>query len=120
MVTTITLQRLMQKGYESMLSYYERVSLQFSEPLYLPAGRRVRDPYVSASWRKSLTSSGTTGEAYSIGRSFISPYFESMTSQMSCPPSPNVYESHLSPYGQIRQYLISPSVSLSQLYLVQE
>lgn len=41
MVTTITLKRLIQKGYESMLSYYDRVSLQFNEPLYTRPVRTV-------------------------------------------------------------------------------
>jgi group II intron reverse transcriptase/maturase len=41
MVTTITLKRLVQKGYESMFDYYERVSLQFSEPLYTRPVRTV-------------------------------------------------------------------------------
>ena len=34
LVTTITLSRLVQRGYESMLSYYEKVSPQLNEPLY--------------------------------------------------------------------------------------
>jgi RNA-directed DNA polymerase len=41
MVTTITLQRLKLRGYESMLSYYEKVSLQLSEPLYTRPVRTV-------------------------------------------------------------------------------
>lgn len=41
MVTTITLKRLMKRGYESMLDYYEQVSLQFSEPLYTRPVRTV-------------------------------------------------------------------------------
>ena len=44
LVTTITLKRLMQRSYESMLSYYETVSPQFNEPLYLPAGRASTRP----------------------------------------------------------------------------
>ena len=32
--TTITLKRLHQKGYESMLDYYAKVAPQFNEPLY--------------------------------------------------------------------------------------
>ena len=38
--TTITLKRLVQKGYESMLDYYERVSL-LNEPLYTRPVRTV-------------------------------------------------------------------------------
>ena len=34
LVTTITLKRLVKRGYESMLDYYKRVSLQLNEPLY--------------------------------------------------------------------------------------
>ena len=41
LVTTITLKRLMQRGYESMLSYYEKVSRQFNEPLYTRPVRTV-------------------------------------------------------------------------------
>jgi RNA-directed DNA polymerase len=41
LVTTITLKRLMQRGYESMLSYYEKVSPQFNEPLYTRPVRTV-------------------------------------------------------------------------------
>jgi RNA-directed DNA polymerase len=41
MVTTITLKRLMQKGYESMLDYYEKVSPQLNEPLYTRPVRTV-------------------------------------------------------------------------------
>jgi hypothetical protein len=33
LTTTITLKRLQQRGYESMLDYYCQVSPQFSEPL---------------------------------------------------------------------------------------
>ncbi|MFT4018475.1 MAG: hypothetical protein QM668_16035 [Agriterribacter sp.] len=38
LTTTITLERLQQRGYESMPGYYEKVSPQLNEPLYLPAG----------------------------------------------------------------------------------
>ena len=34
LTTTITLERLRKRNYESMLSYYEKVSPQFNEPLY--------------------------------------------------------------------------------------
>jgi group II intron reverse transcriptase/maturase len=34
LVTTITLKRLMQRGYESMLDYYRKTSPQLNEPLY--------------------------------------------------------------------------------------
>ncbi len=34
LVTTITLERLVRRGYESMQSYYEKVSPQLNEPLY--------------------------------------------------------------------------------------
>jgi group II intron reverse transcriptase/maturase len=39
--TTITLDRLVRRGYESMLSYYEKVSPQFNEPLYSRSERTV-------------------------------------------------------------------------------
>jgi RNA-directed DNA polymerase len=34
LVTTITVKRLMQRGYESLLDYYRKVSPQLNEPLY--------------------------------------------------------------------------------------
>lgn len=34
LTTTITLKRLQQRGYESLLDYYYKVAPQFSEPLY--------------------------------------------------------------------------------------
>jgi len=34
LVTTITLERLIKRGYESMLTYYEKVSPHLNEPLY--------------------------------------------------------------------------------------
>ncbi len=39
--TTITLARLTQRGYESMFSYYEKVSPQLNEPLYTRPVRTV-------------------------------------------------------------------------------
>lgn len=41
MVTTITLERLIKRGYESLLSYYEKVSPQLNEPLYTRPVRTV-------------------------------------------------------------------------------
>jgi RNA-directed DNA polymerase len=41
LVTTITLERLVKRGYESMLSYYQKVSPQFNEPLYTRPVRTV-------------------------------------------------------------------------------
>jgi group II intron reverse transcriptase/maturase len=41
LVTTITLERLINRGYESMLTYYEKVSPQFNEPLYTRSVRTV-------------------------------------------------------------------------------
>jgi RNA-directed DNA polymerase len=39
--TTITLKRLAQRGYESLLTYYEKVSPQLNEPLYTRPVRTV-------------------------------------------------------------------------------
>jgi RNA-directed DNA polymerase len=44
MVTTITLKRLLQRGYESMLAYYQQVSPQLNEPLYTRPVRYVAMP----------------------------------------------------------------------------
>ena len=41
MVTTITLKRLIKRGYESMLNYYRMVSPQLNEPLYTRPVRTV-------------------------------------------------------------------------------
>ena len=41
LVTTITLSRLIKRGYESMLEYYEKVSPQLNEPLYTRPVRTV-------------------------------------------------------------------------------
>ena len=41
MVTTITLERLAKRGYESMLEHYLKVSPQFNEPLYARPARTV-------------------------------------------------------------------------------
>lgn len=41
MGTTITLERLIKRGYESLLSYYEKVSPQLNEPLYTRPVRTV-------------------------------------------------------------------------------
>ena len=41
LTTTITLERLQKRGYESMLSYYEKVSPQLNEPLYTRSVRTV-------------------------------------------------------------------------------
>jgi RNA-directed DNA polymerase len=41
LVTTITMERLIKQGYESMLAYYEKVSPQFNEPLYTRSVRTV-------------------------------------------------------------------------------
>jgi RNA-directed DNA polymerase len=51
--TTITIARLAKRGYESLLTYYEKVAPHLNEPLYLPDGRQVRDPYVQ--WCERLT-----------------------------------------------------------------
>ena len=41
LVTTITLERLVQRGYESLIMYYQKVSLQLHEPLYTRPVRTV-------------------------------------------------------------------------------
>ena len=41
MITTVTLERLHKRGYESMLDYYTRVSPQLNEPLYTRPVRTV-------------------------------------------------------------------------------
>jgi hypothetical protein len=68
MVTTITVERLMRRGYESMLSYYEKVSPQLNEPLYTRPVRTVVMPtQASADKCERRTSSVNSGEAvYSI------------------------------------------------------
>jgi hypothetical protein len=41
LVTTITLERLVKRGYESLIMHYEKVSPQFHEPLYTRSVRTV-------------------------------------------------------------------------------
>ncbi len=41
LVTTITLQRLVKRGYESLLDHYKKVALQLNEPLYARPARTV-------------------------------------------------------------------------------
>ena len=41
LVTTITLERLRKRGYESMLEHYFKVSPQLNEPLYTRPVRTV-------------------------------------------------------------------------------
>jgi RNA-directed DNA polymerase len=41
LVTTITLERLAKRGYESLLDYYRKVSPQLNEPLYARPARTV-------------------------------------------------------------------------------
>ncbi|WP_257667461.1 group II intron maturase-specific domain-containing protein [Parapedobacter tibetensis] len=41
MITTITLERLKKRGYESMQEYYEKVSILLNEPLYTRPVRTV-------------------------------------------------------------------------------
>ena len=41
LVTTITLKRLVKRGYESLLDYYRKVSPQLNEPLYARPARTV-------------------------------------------------------------------------------
>ncbi|MBI2968170.1 MAG: group II intron reverse transcriptase/maturase, partial [Bacteroidetes bacterium] len=65
LLTTITLKRLMKRGYQSMLDYYVQVAPQLNEPL--PAGRQgcMRDPHVQ--WCESPPPSCSIGGAgYSI------------------------------------------------------
>ena len=64
MVTTITLERLRKRGYESILDHYFKVSPQLNEPLY--------PPWRDVQWCERRTSSPTRGEAvYSIVRSAV-------------------------------------------------
>ena len=41
LVTTVTMERLIKRSYESMLTYYEKVSPQFNGPLYTRSVRTV-------------------------------------------------------------------------------
>lgn len=41
LITTITLKRLIKRGYESMLDYYKQVASQLNEPLYARPARTV-------------------------------------------------------------------------------
>jgi len=41
LVTTITLERLRKRGYEAMLTYYEKITPHLNEPLYTRPVRTV-------------------------------------------------------------------------------
>ena len=41
LVTTITLERLHKRGYEDLLSYYEKIAPHLNEPLYTRPVRTV-------------------------------------------------------------------------------
>jgi len=41
LVTTITLERLYKRGYEAMLTYYEKIAPHLNEPLYTRPVRTV-------------------------------------------------------------------------------
>ena len=41
MITPITLQRLLKRGYEPLLAYYEKISPQLNEPMYTRPVRTV-------------------------------------------------------------------------------
>jgi len=50
LITTITLKRLMQKGYVPMLDIYKRISPQLNEPLYTClSGRQARPAWFTLS-----------------------------------------------------------------------
>jgi len=74
--TTITLERLRKRGYESMLDIYKKISPQLNEPLYTrPAWFMLS--LRSIWWCESLSLLViTSGAGYSIGnRSFLISYF---------------------------------------------
>jgi len=58
LVTTITLKRLMKRGYQSALDYYRKISPQFNEPL-------ITRPVRSVVW-EALPVGDADGAAYSI------------------------------------------------------
>ena len=60
LVTTITLKRLIQRGYESLLSYYESISPQLNEPLY------TRPVAPMLKLRRKHTYSGVRGEPHQL------------------------------------------------------
>ena len=82
LVTTITLDRLRQRGYESMLSLYEKIAPHLNEPLYtllnkkMSSGHflmkgRTKFPYVQWCERRS-PSVFAGGAVYSIsGRCYF-------------------------------------------------
>jgi hypothetical protein len=73
--TTITMERLAKRGYESLFSYYEKVSPQFNEPLYKrPARTYSGHAYAEASADKCerrSPSANAGGAVYSISGRFM-------------------------------------------------
>ncbi len=67
MVTTITLKRLIQRGYESLLSYYESISPQLNEPLYTrPAWPALRNEGYSGHAYARLRQINVRGEPHQL------------------------------------------------------
>jgi hypothetical protein len=65
--TTITLERLRKRGYESMEMYYQKVSPMFNSLSRFLAGNRcIRDPYVQWCERRTPLVFCTSGAVYSI------------------------------------------------------
>jgi hypothetical protein len=66
---TITMERLAKRGYESLFSYYEKVSPQFNEPLYRGIEGYNGHAYAEASADKCerrSRSANAGGAVYSI------------------------------------------------------
>jgi len=57
LLTTITLERLRKRGYEALLTYYEKIAPHLDEPLYMfPTGKE----------RSSRTYSGVSSSPYQL------------------------------------------------------
>jgi hypothetical protein len=57
LLTTITLERLRKRGYEALLTYYEKIAPHLNEPLYMfPTGKE----------RSSCTYSGVSSSPYQL------------------------------------------------------
>ena len=73
LLPTITLKRLIQRGYESLLSYYEQISPQLNEPLYTrPAWPALRKEGYSGhayAWLRQINVRGEPHQLILVGPS---------------------------------------------------
>ena len=71
LVTTITLDRMRKRGYESMLTYYQNLTPYLSEPLYTRTVREFIPMYREWCERLSLSAIYRQGSLLDLGASLF-------------------------------------------------